>query len=381
MIYLDTSASYPVLPEVREALIAASDLCYANSAASHLLADRVSQNIESVRSVLADMIGSYSSEVVFTSGATESNNIAFKSLLLADGFPPDKNHIVTTSIEHKCVLSICGYLQRRGFSVTYLKPDSNGIISVEKVEAALQTSTAMVSVMHVNNELGTINPIAEIGELCSRRGVLFHSDAAQSFGKIPVDVDDCNCDLLSISAHKIGGPKGVGAIYIRDLRKLELEPVIHGAGQEEGLRGGTVASPLVVGFGEAAKYFPMHYHEFERTRAKDYLLGQLAEVGIAYRVNGGGDSLPNCVSLTLGETDVGSLLRDNESQICLAQGSACSSREIEASHVLTALGLSRDLAGKTLRISFPLNITLTQLDQLIEAIKKASVSNLDRRYL
>lgn len=373
MIYLDTSASYPVLPEVKRALISAFEKSYANSAASHLMADSVSKDIESVRSLLADMIGSYSSEVVFTSGATESNNTAFKSVLLSNSFSPDKNHIITTSIEHKCVFRICDYLQRRGFSVTYLAPNSDGIIGAEMVVAALQANTAMVSVMHVNNELGTINPINKIGELCAERGVLFHSDAAQSFGKIPVDVDDSNVDLLSISAHKIGGPKGVGAIYIRDLRKIDLEPVIHGAGQEEGLRGGTVASPLIIGFGEAAKFFPTRYERFKSTGAKEYLLEQLTESGVSYRINGGEAIVPSCISLTLLDTDVALLIRDNEKKLCLAQGSACSSREIEASHVLTALGLSRDLADKTLRISFPLDISLVQLDHLVAAIRKASV--------
>jgi len=374
VIYLDTSASYPVLPEVKKALISAFNNSYANSAASHFLADIVSKDIESVRSMLADIIGSYSSEIIFTSGATESNNTAFKGLLLADSFPPNKNHIITTSIEHKCIFRICDYLQRRGFSVTYLVPNSDGIIGAEMVNTALQANTAMVSVMHVNNELGTINPINRIGDLCAKRGVLFHCDAAQSFGKIPVDVDDSNVDLLSISAHKIGGPKGIGALYIRDLRKLELEPVIHGAGQEEGLRGGTVASPLIIGFGEAAKFFPAHYERFKSTGAKEYLLELLTENGVSYRVNGGDATLPSCISLTLIDTDVALLIRDNEKKFCLAQGSACSSKEIEASHVLTALGLSRELADKTLRVSFPLDISLKQLDYLVAAIKKASVT-------
>jgi cysteine desulfurase len=374
VIYLDTSASYPLLPEVRKSLIRAIDNSYANSAASHFLADSVSKEIESVRSALATMIGSYSSEVVFTSGATESNNTAFKSVLLANSFPSSKNHIITTAIEHKCVFSICNYLQRHGFLVTYLAPDKDGIITAEMVSAALRENTAMVSVMHVNNELGTINPISEIGALCAEKGVLFHSDAAQSFGKIPVDVDDSNVDLLSISAHKIGGPKGVGALYIRDLRKIDLEPVIHGAGQEEGLRGGTVASPLVIGFGEAAKYFPTYYERFKSTGAKAYLLEQLNVSGVSYRVNGGATALPSCISLTFIDTDIALLIRDNEKNFCLAQGSACSSKQIEASHVLSALGLSRDLADKTLRVSFPLDISLEQLDRLVAAIKKVSIT-------
>jgi len=357
---------------VKKALIEAFDRSYPNSAASHLLAESVSKDIEAARSVLADMIGAYSSEVIFTSGATESNNTAFKSVLLANNFPPEKNHIVTTRIEHKCIFSICDYLQNCGFSVTYLTPDSDGIIHPEMVDAAIKVNTALVSVMHVNNELGTINPINGIGQVCAARNVLFHSDAAQSFGKIPVDVDDCNVDLLSISAHKIGGPKGIGALYIRDLRKLDLEPVIHGAGQEEGLRGGTVASPLIIGFGEAAKFFPVHYERFKSIGAKEYLIKQLTVNGIAYIINGANSVLPSCTSLTLFKTDVAQLIRSSEKNLCLAQGSACSSKEIEASHVLVALGLSRDAADKTLRISFPLDISFEQLDDLVEAIRHAS---------
>ena len=372
MIYLDTSASYPVIPEVKKALIEAFDRSYPNSAASHLLAEGVSKDIEAARSVLADMIGAYSSEVIFTSGATESNNTAFKSVLLANNFSPEKNHIVTTRIEHKCIFSICDYLQNCGFSVTYLTPDSDGIIHPEMVDAAIKVNTALVSVMHVNNELGTINPINGIGQVCAAKNVLFHSDAAQSFGKIPVDVDDCNVDLLSISAHKIGGPKGIGALYIRDLRKLDLEPVIHGAGQEEGLRGGTVASPLIIGFGEAAKFFPLHYERFKSIGAKEYLIKQLTANGIAYIINGGNAVLPSCTSLTLFKTDVAQLIRSSEKNLCLAQGSACSSKEVEASHVLVALGLSRDAADKTLRISFSLDISFEQLDDLVEAISHAS---------
>ena len=373
MIYLDTSASYPVLSEVKTVLSEAIETTYANSAASHMLAEAASNEIERVRSDLADYIGAFPSEVIFTSGATESNNIALKSVLFGGTLPQEKKHIITTSIEHKCVLSICDYLSRQGFEITYLAPNSKGVVDAAMVEEAFRGDTALVSVMHVNNELGTINPIADIGALCAKRGVLFHSDAAQSFGKLDIDVDDLNIDLLSISAHKIGGPKGIGALYIRDLRKLQLEPVIHGAGQEEGLRGGTVAAPLIIGFGEAVYRFPGYYEQFKLIGAKNYLLSQLTKNGIAYQANGGDLSLPSCISLTLNETDVANLIRKNEKDLCLAQGSACSSKEIEASHVLSALGLNRAQADRTLRISFPLDITLEQIDTLVLAIKQSEL--------
>ncbi len=373
MIYLDTAASSPILPEVKNTLFQAFGNSYANSASSHLLGEQVSDEIDKVRELLADSIGAYPSEIIFTSGATESNNIAFKSLLLGGELPSDKKHIITTQIEHKCILAICDYLVTLGYEITYLKPNKYGVIEAAAVASAIREDTALVSVMQVNNELGSVNPIAEIGEVCSKSNVLFHSDAAQSYGKVGIDVDDFNVDVMSFSAHKIGGPKGIGAVYIRDLRKRKLMPVIHGAGQEEGLRGGTVAAPLIIAYGTAISVFPDYYKQFKLLRAKEYLLEKLTYSGVSHKINGSEDCLPSCLSLTLSATNIGLLIRDNENEFCLAQGSACSSREIEASHVLTALDLTRELAENTLRISFPLDILKENLDSLILAIKKAAI--------
>jgi len=371
MIYLDTAASYPILPEVKQSLLEAFDSLYANSASSHFLGEQVSNEINKVREQLADAIGAYPSEIIFTSGATESNNIAFKSLLLGGEVPKDKKHIVTTKIEHKCVFTICDYLTTLGYEVTYVKPNKDGIIEAASIADAIRPDTALVSVMHVNNELGTINPISDIGKVCFEAGVLFHSDAAQSFQKIDIDVDDLNVDVMSFSAHKIGGPKGIGAIYIRDLRKKHLMPMIHGAGQEEGLRGGTVAAPLIIGFGQAIEVFSNYYERFKSRHIKSYLVDQLELIGIEYQINGSNLALESCISLTLPNINTDVFVRDNESQLCLAQGSACSSKEIEPSHVLTALGLDRTLADHTFRISFPLDISIDDLDFLIAGISKA----------
>lgn len=372
MIYLDTAASYPLLPEVKLVLSKAFEAFYANSASSHLLGELVADEINKVREKLADEIGAYSSEIVFTSGATESNNIAFKSLLLGGEVAANKKHIITTQIEHKCIFSICDYLKTLNYEITYLKPNSDGLIEANAVKSAIRKDTALVSVMHVNNELGTINPIADIGSVCFENDVLFHSDAAQSFQKLDIDVDDLNVDVMSFSAHKIGGPKGIGAIYIRDLRKKHLMPVIHGAGQEDGLRGGTVAAPLILGFGEAIKQFKGHYFNFKTNKIKKYLLNSLTEHNIPYKVNGSISTLDSCISLTLPSTNEGILIRDNESMLSLAQGSACSSKEIEISHVLKALGLTRATADKTFRVSFPLGITTSDIDKFVSMIKKAS---------
>ena len=373
MIYLDTAASYPILPEVKQSLNEAFEHYYANSASSHLLGEQVSDEINKVREQLADQIGAYPSEIIFTSGATESNNIAFKSLLLGKEISEDKKHIVTTQVEHKCTFAICDYFKSIGYEVTYVKPNKDGIIETEAVTNAIRPDTAFVSVMHVTNELGTINPIEQIGKACFDAGVLFHSDAAQSFEKVDVDVDEINVDAMSFSAHKIGGPKGIGAIYIRDLRKKEVTPVIHGAGQEQGLRGGTVAAPLILGLGTAIQKFPEQYNMFSQKNIRTYLIEQLKKENINFTVNGNETSLPHIVSLSLPKTNSSVLVRDNEQTLCLAQGSACSSREIEASHVLTAIGLSREQAESTFRISFTNTITTSDIDFLVMAIKKAAI--------
>ncbi|WP_246029022.1 cysteine desulfurase family protein [Parashewanella tropica] len=373
MIYLDTAASYPVLPEVQQALFDAFKFSFANSASSHKLGVEVSDEIQRVRELIADEIGAYPSEIVFTSGATESNNIAFKSLLFGGSVPSNKKHIVTSQIEHKCIFAICSYLETQGFEITYIKPNENGIITAEAVSESLREDTAIVSIMHANNELGTINPITEIGELCFSKGVLFHSDCAQSFMKEEIDVDDMNIDVLSLSAHKIAGPKGIGAVYIRDLRKKHLQPVIHGAGQEDGLRGGTVAAPLIIGFGKAVELFPRYYSDFKKTEAKDYLINKLDSNDIRFSVNGNSTTLPSCMSLTLHDTNTSLLIRQQDDQFCIAQGSACTSKTIEPSHVLTALGMPREQADKTFRVSFPLDITRDEISTFVEAIKKATI--------
>jgi cysteine desulfurase len=372
MIYLDTAASYPILPEVKAALMEAFDSSFANSESSHSLGSEVSVEISKVRKLLADEIGAYPSEIVFTSGATESNNVAIKSLLLGDKSLENKKHIVTTQIEHKCMFAICEYLSSLGYETTYVKPDKYGIVSADSIIKEIRSDTALVSVMHVNNELGTTNPIGEIGQACFDAGILFHSDAAQSYKKVAINVDDLNVDLMSFSAHKIGGPKGIGAVYIRDLRKKHLQPVIHGAGQEEGLRGGTIASPLILGFGAAITYFEHHYSKFRIMNIKKYLLKALIRSNIEFKENGEA-TLPHFLSITFPKTDTETLVRNNADSLCLAQGSACSSKAIEPSHVLTALGLTRELADKTFRISFPLDIEHGSVDYLLKEIIKHSL--------
>jgi cysteine desulfurase len=346
MLYFDSAGSFPLLESAKIALI--DELSNnANPSSDHECGLRAAQRVESVREQIADSIGAYPSEIIFTSGATESNNLALKSSLV-DKTP---KHIITSTIEHKCILSIFNHLESLGVDVTYLRPTKNGIIPPETVENAIQPSTAMVSLMHVNNELGSVNLIQEIGDICFANNILFHSDAAQSYGKIPINVDDYNLDFLSISAHKIGGMKGIGALYIRDARSRQITPVIHGAGQELGLRGGTIASPLVTAFGEAARHFPDMYQTANFERIKKYLIDKLTSYNINFKINGSG-GLPHIVSLTLPNIDVTSFIQSTRDEFCLAQGSACSSKEIEPSYVLKNIGLSRLEAERTIRMSF-----------------------------
>lgn len=373
MIYFDSAASYPILPEVKTALRIAFDNCFANSTSSHDLGEQALAMIDAVREKIADHIGAYPSEIIFTSGATESNNIAFKSVLLGNPDLSKKRHVVISAIEHKCIFSICNFLKSSGFTVSLVKPNACGIIDAESVKKVIREDTGLVSVMHVNNELGTVNPIAEIGQVCFDNKILFHSDAAQSLCKQSIDVDAMNVDIMSFSAHKIGGPKGIGAVYIRDLRKRPLQPVIHGAGQEQGIRGGTVAAPLIIGFGAALAVFPSYYKDLKKKKARDYLIEKLEASSVNFIVNGNEDVLPHMISLSLPKTNTSLLLQENSHRFCLAQGSACSSREIEASHVLTAIGLNREIADRTLRISFTNEVVYSEIDELVKAINKAAV--------
>jgi len=368
MIYFDSAASYPILPEALEVLHRGFTQHSANPSSAHRAGEIAAREIEAAREIIADEIGALASEIVFTSGATESNNLALKGHF-HEVANQTKRHLVISSIEHKCVHAIADYLTRTAnVTVSVVHPDRNGVITPEAVESVLNENTSLVSVMHLNNELGTANPIADIGALCLERGIRLHSDAAQSFLKIPVDVDDMNVDFLSLSAHKVGGPKGVGAVYIRDRRARDIEPVVHGAGQEEGLRGGTLPTPLIASFAKAVEVFPDVYSQLRASALKCKLLDDLRALDVSHFTNG--RSIDSIVSITLPQTDVTALLRETNDQFALATGSACSSKEIETSHVLRALGMKRNLAEKTLRISFHHELTDRCVESLALAIAR-----------
>lgn len=341
--YFDYAASTPVSSDVMDAMTPWQRESFANPSAAHFEAKKASIAIQHARELIAEKIGAMPSEIVFTSGASESNNLAIKGV--AFKHLEDKGHIITSSIEHKCILNVCDFLESIGFSVTYLKPNSNGLISPEQVKEVIRPDTLLISIHHANNELGTIQPIEDIGELAFEQDIPFHTDAAQSFCKLDIDVDDMNIDMLSLSGHKVYGPKGIGALYIRDARDSELVPLIHGGGQELGLRGGTSPTPLIVGLGAAVEHFPIEQNE--QQRHFEQMIQQYQFIR-----NGGEKVLSTIWSLTFNNDE--EVKRFTQEQAWLiSQGSACNAMSNTPSHVLSALGLSEEQSRRTYRISLP----------------------------
>lgn len=354
MIYLDYAASTPTLPEVIDAMQPWMTEFYANPASTHQLGLKAAKEIEQAKTLLADKIGCYPSEIIFTSGATESNNLILKGLAKLNTYKG--NHIITTAIEHKCILNICKHLETQGFNVTYVKPEPSGIITTESIRKAITDKTILVSVMHVNNELGTINPITEIGALCEEREIAFHSDTAQSFCKLDIDVIDMNLAAISVSAHKIGGPKGCGFAFVRDARASGIEPIIHGAGQQLGLRGGTMPTPLIAGLAAAVKHYK--YDRTTLAKIRSEFIRELINKNIEFKINGV-NTLESFINITFSNDSIVAKLNSNIN-FCISNGSACNSKNIEPSHVLTTLGLNPGQARKTARITFS-NENLLQL--------------------
>ncbi|WP_407082534.1 cysteine desulfurase family protein [Photobacterium leiognathi] len=316
---------------------------FANASAAHRAGRESAQAIKNSRERIADKIGALPSEIIFTSGASEANNLALKGV--AFKHLEKKGHIITSSIEHKCILNTCAFLESLGFDVTYLSPCPSGQVKPTDVAAALRNDTILISIHHVNNELGTIQPIDEFGAIAFDNDILFHTDAAQSFCKCDIDVDDMDIDMLSLSGHKIYGPKGIGALYVRDARDSGLVPLIHGGGQEGGLRGGTSPTPLMIGLAAAVEHFPKRSSEKERQ-----FLNVIQD--FKWVRNGGEHVVPSTWSLTF-ESDEEVRRFIQEHPWLISQGSACNALSNVASHVLTAIGLDESSARRTYRISLP----------------------------
>ncbi|HUH37714.1 MAG TPA: IscS subfamily cysteine desulfurase [Spongiibacteraceae bacterium] len=372
-IYLDYAATTPVDPRVAEKMMGCltPDGIFGNPASrSHLFGWKAEEAVENARRQVADLINADPREVVWTSGATESDNLAIKGA--AAFYNKKGKHIITSKIEHKAVLDTCRQLEREGYEVTYLDPDNTGLISVDALKAALRDDTTVVSLMHVNNEIGTVNDIAALGELCREHKVIFHVDAAQSTGKIPLDMEAMKVDLLSISAHKMYGPKGVGALFVRRKPRVRLEAQMHGGGHERGMRSGTLATHQLVGFGEAARICREEMAEEARrvTALRDRFWAQLSDIEEAH-INGDlSHHLPNILNISFAYVEGESLIMALK-DLAISSGSACTSASLEPSYVLRALGLNDELAHSSLRFSFGRFTTEAELDYAAAQVRRA----------
>jgi len=372
-IYLDYQATTPCDPRVLEKMLPWFTEKFGNpSSVTHSYGHAAAEAVERARAQLAALIGAEPREIVFTSGATEANNIAVKG---AAHFHRalGKDHVVTLTTEHKCVLESCRALEREGFRVTYLPVDRDGIVDLGQLEAALDDRTALVTVMAAHNEIGVLQPIGEIAALCRARGILLHSDGAQAVGKLPLDVSRAGIDLLSISGHKIYGPKGIGALYVRRRPRARIAPLFDGGGQERGLRSGTLPTPLCVGLGEAAE---LAVSEMARDAERLLDLRMRFLAGIATRIpdavlNGHPERrLPANLNFSFPGVRAPDLMAACPS-LALSSGSACTAAEIEPSYVLRALGLPDDLAASSIRIGLGRPSTAEEVDFAVETIAAA----------
>lgn len=353
-IYLDYLSTTPVDPRVAEAMAGCltMDGVFGNPASrSHGFGWRAESVVEDARSDVAELINADPREIVWTSGATESDNLAIKGA--AHQHRERGRHLITSMMEHKAVLDTCAQLEREGFSVTYLRPDHRGLITAEMVQSALRDDTVLVSIMHANNEVGTVNDIASIGAVCRAAGVLYHVDAAQSAGKIPLDMDTTAVDLLSMSAHKLYGPKGIGALYVRRRPRVRIEAQIHGGGHERGMRSGTLPTHQIAGFGMAARIArETMVTEIDRLKALRARFWEGIRDLPGVSINGDESArLPGALNIAFPGVE-GDALMLSMVDLAVSSGSACTSESIEPSYVLRAMGLSDDLAHSSLRFSF-----------------------------
>ncbi|KAG8345594.1 putative Aminotransferase class V Beta eliminating lyase [Trypanosoma vivax] len=366
-LYLDMQSTTPLDPRVLDRMLPYMTEQYGNPhSRTHSYGWAAEAAVEKARAQVADLIGANAKGIIFTSGATESNNIAIKGV--ANYNKGVKNHVVTLQTEHKCVLDSCRYLEMDGFEVTYLPVEKNGLVNLQKLDEAIRPTTALVSCMYVNNEIGVIQPIREIGEICKRKKVFFHTDAAQALGKVPIDVELDNIDLMSLSSHKVYGPKGCGALYMRRRPRVRVRSPISGGGQERGVRSGTVATPLVVGFGAACEIAKQEMaRDTQRiTRLSARLLDGLKRRLSHITVNGDIEKrYPGNLNISIACVEGESLLMGMKS-VALSSGSACTSASLEPSYVLRALGIDAENAHTSIRFGIGRFTTEREIDVTIE---------------
>ena len=370
LIYLDNAATTRTAPEVVEAMVPYFSEHYGNPSSVYSLAGDSKKAITESRETIAKALGAKSNEIYFTAGGSEADNWALKAA--AEAYASKGNHIITTKIEHHAILHTCEYLEKRGFEVTYLNVDENGVVRLEELKKAIRPTTILISVMFANNEIGTIEPIKEIGEIAKEHGILFHTDAVQAFGQVPISVDEYHIDMLSSSGHKLNGPKGIGFLYIRT--GLKLRSFVHGGAQERKRRAGTENVPGIVGYGKAVERAldTLESRTAKERELRDYLIRRvLAEVPFT-RLNGHRTNrLPNNANFSFQFVEGESLLimLDMEG-ICASSGSACTSGSLDPSHVLLAIGLPHEIAHGSLRLTLGEETTREEIDFVVETVKK-----------
>ena len=370
MIYLDNAATTKVSKKVLESMMPYFSEIYCNPSAAYSFATKGRIAIEEARNHAAKLIGASDMEIYFTSGGSESDNWAIKAV--AESFSDKGKHIITAKIEHHAVLHTCEYLERHGFDITYLNVDSDGKVRLDELKKSIREDTILISVMTANNEIGTIQPVAEIGKIAHEKGILFHTDAVQAYGHIPINVDEMNIDLLSASGHKFNGPKGVGIMYIR--KGVKIRSFIHGGSQERGRRAGTYNVPGIAGLGTAAKLAMenMAKRAEKEKELRDYFIDRIS-AEIPYTVLNGHreDRLPNninfCFRFVEGESV---LIMLDQAGICASSGSACTSGAIDPSHVLRAIGLSDEMAHESLRLTLSYENTKEEIDTVVGELKR-----------
>jgi cysteine desulfurase len=377
-IYLDYAATTPIDPRALKAMLPFLKEKFGNTMSLHSFGQEAKEALEESREIIADFIGAKPNEIIFTSSATESNNLALKGIAFAN--KERGNHIIISSIEHPCVMESAKWLESQGFEITRLKVDKYGLVEPRDVKKAIKKGTILVSVMHANNEIGTIEPIEEIGRICKKRGVYFHTDAAQTFGKIPIDVKRLNVNLLTASSHKIYGPKGAAILYIKEGTKIS--PLLHGGGHEMGLRSSTVNVAAIVGFAQATKIAKREMkREGKRLRKlKEKLIKGILKIKGSHFVGHPEKSLPNIANFWFEGIEGESIVIELDLMgICASTGSACSSEKLEPSHVLLACGLKPWQAHGSLRLSLgrwtkekDIDYLLKILPGIVEKLRKIS---------
>lgn len=370
MIYLDNAATTKTAPEVVDAMLPYFSEYYGNASTIYSLGAESKKAMDHARQTIADSLGAKPEEIYFTAGGSESDNWALKAT--AEAYASKGKHIITTKIEHHAILHTCEYLEKRGFEITYLNVDRDGLISLDELKAAIRPDTILISVMFANNEIGTIEPIAEIGEIAKEHGVLFHTDAVQAYAQVPINVDEMQIDMLSASGHKLNGPKGIGFLYIR--KGVKIRSFVHGGAQERSRRAGTENIPGIVGLGAAVERAMriMDSKTRKEIELRDYLIGRLENEIPHCWLNGHRTKrLPNNINFSFlfieGES---MLIMLDMKGICASSGSACTSGSLDPSHVLLAIGLKHEEAHGSLRLTLSEDSTKEEMDIVAEEVKK-----------